>query len=297
MFVSNAPFLGSVSGAAQLRVAAVKLQNYADVNPGSVPAVLAFWEAQKALADVDHGLPYDGTYIAGVADVRPVAYKVLSHYRLFNKPGLADFKEFCDFFIEANGGVTEPLVFSKNLDGDNTTDAVGTYVTLGSAYNNSVAVTGGKAPYTYQWYRRSGGQDFTVGSNEPTYNIPSYASSNNGDYFVRVTDAKGTTIESTRDRVRVAVRLTTDLATTATWTEGTAASLKVVASEGLTSVPYTYAWFKDGVATGNTAASMNKSNPTAEDAGSYYCIVTSGNVNPPNTVQSKTCVVTVNPAA
>lgn len=295
MFVSQAPFLGSVSGAAQLRIAAVKLQNYADVNPGSVPAVLAFWEAQKALADNDHGLPYDGAYVPGVADVRPVAYKVLSHYRLFNKPGLADFKEFCDFFIEANGGVTEPLVFSKNLDGDNASDAVGTYVALGSAYNNSVAVSGGKAPYTYQWYRRSGGQDFTVGTNAPAYNIPSYASSNNGDYFVRVTDAKGTTIESTRDRVRVAVRLTTNLTAAKEVAEGGTLSLSVVATDGL--APYTYQWFKDGVAiSGRTSASFSKASVTAADAGVYHCVVTSANTKVPNSVTSVKCTVTVTAA-
>lgn len=296
MFVSQAPFLGSVSGAAQLRIAAVKLQNYADVNPGSVPAVLAFWEAQKALADVDHGLPYDGAYVAGVADVRPVAYKVLSHYRLFNKPGLADFKEFCDFFIEANGGVTEPLVFSKNLDGDNASDAVGTYVALGSAYNNSVAVTGGKAPYTYQWYRRAGGQDFTVGANEPTYNIPSYASSNNGDYFVRVTDAKGTVIESTRDRVRVAIRLTTNLTTAKEVAEAGTLSLSIVAADGFQ--PYTYQWFKDGVAiSGRTSASFSKAAVTAADAGVYHCVATSSNTKVPNSITSVKCTVTVTPAA
>lgn len=295
MFVSQAPFLGSVSGAAQLRIAAVKLQNYADVNPGSVPSVLAFWEAQKALADVDHGLPYDGAYVAGVADVRPVAYKVLSHYRLFNKPGLADFKEFCDFFIEANGGVTEPLVFSKDLDGDNASDAVGTYIALGSAYNNSVAVAGGKAPYSYQWYRRSGGQDFTVGTNAPTYNIPAYAASNNGDYFVRVTDAKGTVIESKRDRVRVAIRLTTNLTATKAVTVGAALSMAIVAADGL--APYTYQWFKDNVAiSGRTSASFSKAAAVAEDAGVYHCVATSANTKVPNSITSIKCTVTVNAA-
>lgn len=298
MFVSNAPFLGSVSGAAQLRVAAVKLQNYADVNAGSKPDVLAFWEAQKALADVDHGLPYDGTYVRGAVDVRPLAYRVLSHFRTFNKPGLEDFKAFCDFFIEANGGVTEPLAFSKNLSGSNASDAEGTYVPAGSAYNNSVEVTGGKAPYSYQWYRRAGGQDFTVGTNSPSYNIPAYAQSNNGDYFVRVTDAAGTTIESTRDRVRVAIRLSTDLATTATWTVGAAGTLAIAVDTNSGLAPYTYQWYKDGVAvSGRTSASFNKGTVEEGDAGSYYCIATSSNTKAPRTVQSKTCVVTVNPAA
>lgn len=294
MFVHEAPFLGAVNGAAKLRHEAVRLQCYADVNPGSQPDVLAFWEAQKALADVDHGLPYDGTWVPGALDLRPSCYKVLSHYRMFNTAGLADYKAFCDFFIEANGGVTVPLSFSKNLSGSNASDADATYVKAGSAYNNSVEVTGGKAPYTYQWFKRSGGVDGPVGTDAPTYNIPSYAAGNNGDYFVRVTDAKGTVIESTRDRTRVAVSLSTNLATAATWTEGTAATLKVVADNGFK--PYTYQWFKDGVATGNTSASLNKSAPTAADAGVYHCVVTSANTRGPKTVESVKCTVTVNPA-
>lgn len=299
MFVHEAPFLGAVSGAGQLRRDAVRLQCYAEVNTGAQPDVLAFWEAQLALADKDHGLPYDGTYVPGVIDLRPACYKVLSHYRMFNPAGIQDYKDFCTFFIEKNGGgqPAEPLSFSKNLSGSNASDADGTYVPAGSTYTNSVEVTGGVAPYTYAWFKRSGGADQPVGTDAPEYSINNYGSGNNGDYFVRVTDAAGTTIESTRDRTRVAVRLTTDLPTTATWTEGTAATLKIVASDGLTSQPYTYKWFKDGVATGNTGASLNKSSPTAEDAGSYYCVVTSANTNPPNTVQSKTCVVTVNPEA
>ena len=294
MFVHEAPFLGAVNGAAKLRHEAVRLQCYADVNPGSKPDVLAFWEAQKALADVDHGLPYDGTWVPGALDLRPSCYKVLSHYRMFNTAGLADYKAFCDFFIEANGGVTVPLSFSKNLSGSNASDADATYVTAGSTYTNSVEVTGGKAPYTYAWFKRSGGVDSPVGTNAETYSIPNYAAGNNGDYFVRVTDAKGTVIESTRDRTRVAVSLSTNLATAATWTEGTAATLKVVAANGFQ--PYTYKWFKDGVATGNTSASLNKSAPTAADAGVYHCVVTSANTRGVKTVESVKCTVTVNPA-
>lgn len=294
MFVHEAPFLGAVNGAAKLRHEAVRLQCYAEVNPGSQPDVLAFWEAQKALADVDHGLPYDGTWVPGALDLRPSCYKVLSHYRLFNTAGLADYKAFCDFFIEANGGVTVPLSFSKNLSGSNASDAEGTHVQAGSTYTNSVTVTGGKAPYTYQWFKRSGGVDTPVGTDAETYSIPNYAAGNNGDYFVRVTDAKGTVIESTRDRTRVAVSLTTNLPATATWTEGTAATLKVWAANGFH--PYAYQWFKDGVATGNTGASLNKSAPTAADAGVYHCVVTSANTRAPNTVESAKCTVTVNPA-
>lgn len=295
MFVHEAPFLGAVNGAAKLRHEAVRLQCYADVNPGSQPDVLAFWEAQKALADVDHGLPYDGTWVPGALDLRPSCYKVLAHYRMFNTAGLADYKAFCDFFIEANGGVTVPLSFSKNLSGSNASDAAGTYVQLGSPYSNSVEVTGGKPPYTYQWYKRKGGVDQTVGSDQNTYNIPTVADGSTGDYYVVVTDALGTSVESTRDRLRISVRLTTNLAATKEVVEGGTLSLSVAAADGLAS--YTYQWFKDGAAiSGRTNASFSKSSVTSADAGVYHCVVTSANTRGPKTVESVKCTVTVNPA-
>lgn len=297
MFVHEAPFLGAVSGAGQLRRDAVRLQCYAEVNTGAQPDVLAFWEAQLALADKDHGLPYDGTYVPGVIDLRPACYKVLSHYRMFNPEGIADYKEFCNFFIEKNGGgePAEPLSFSKNLSGSNASDADGTYVPAGSTYSNSVEVTGGVAPYTYAWFKRAGGVDQPVGTDAPEYSISNYGSGNNGDYFVRVTDAAGTTIESTRDRTRVAVRITKQpVATLAVDTGGTI-TLSVTVDGGHQN---TFQWYKDGVAlSGRTGASFTKSNATADDAGSYHVVVTSANTRGPKTAESTKCAVTVNPEA
>lgn len=293
MFVHEAPFLGAVNGAAKLRHEAVRLQCYAEVNPGSQPDVLSFWEAQKALAGVDHGLPYDGTWVPGALDLRPSCYKVLSHYRLFNKAGLDDYRAFCQFFIEKNGGAPEvPLAFSKNLSGSNASDAEATYLQLGAAYNNSVTVTGGTAPYTYQWFKRSGGVDGPVGTNANTYNIPSYAAGNNGDYFVRVTDAKGAVIESNRDRTRVAVRLTTNLSASKEVVEGGTISLSVAATDGL--APYTYQWYLDDVAIpGRTSASFSKANALPDETGVYHCVVTSANTKVPNSVTSVKCTVMV----
>lgn len=297
MFIHDAPYLGLLNGGARLRDSAVRLQHYLDVNPGNKARAAVFWENQKALAANPNGHPADGLFIGtGVRDIRIDCYTVLSAVRMGSAADKALWSEFCNAFIVANGGVTEPLVFSKNLDGDNASDAVGTYIALGSAYDNSVAVSGGKAPYTYQWYRRSGGQDFTVGTNAPTYNIPSYAASNNGDYFVRVTDATGAVIESTRDRVRVAIRLTTNLTATKEVAEAGTLSLAIVAADGL--APYTYQWFKDDVAiSGRTAASFSKAAVTAADAGVYHCVATSANTKVPNSITSVKCTVAVTPAA
>lgn len=182
MFVHEAPFLGAVNGAAKLRHEAVRLQCYADVNPGSKPDVLEFWEAQKALADVDHGLPYDGTWVPGALDLRPSCYKVLSHYRLFNKAGLAEYKAFCQFFIEKNG-VAAPLAFTTNLKPT-------LVLETGQQLGLSVAVEGGTAPYKYQWKRNGS----NIGSDKPTYG-PTSATA--GTYTCTVTDAKGVVVTST----------------------------------------------------------------------------------------------------
>lgn len=292
MFVNDAPYLGSAGGAgAQLRVAAVKLQNYADVNVGAKPLVRAFWEAQKALAAADHGLPYDGVYVPGVADVRPACYKVLSHYRLFNKvPGTTEFLAFVGHFILANGGVL-PLGFSRNITGSNATDEGSTYIELGKPYFNSCEVHGGTAPYTYQWKKRNGGVDANVGSNQPSYTVPSVAAGHAAEYFVIVTDAEGTIIESNRDRLRTAVRLTTNLSPEISLAHGGPVILQVVASGGF---GLTYQWYKDGVALeGRTSASFNKSSSTAADSGKYYCVVKSINTTGVNTVTSLTCNIEV----
>lgn len=184
MFVHEAPFLGAVNGAAKLRHEAVRLQCYADVNPGSKPDVRTFWEAQKALADVDHGLPYDGTWVPGALDLRPSCYKVLSHYRLFNTAGLVDYKAFCQFFIEKNGDVPAvPLSFTQDLAASLTLEA-------GQQLGLSVEVTGGTAPYSYQWKRGAS----NIGSNKSTYGPTSPVA---GTYTCTVTDANNTVLVST----------------------------------------------------------------------------------------------------
>lgn len=202
------------------------------------------------------------------------------------------------FYMEYDPSLLPKINFTTNLPGNNASDTVATYVQQGAAKTFTVAVNGGIAPYTYAWFRRSGGVDNAVGTNSPTYSIAAYASGNNGDYFCRVTDAAGQVVESARERTKVAIRLSTNLAATATWTVGTSASLAVVVDTGSGLAPYTYAWYKGGVViAGQTAATLTIASPAAGDAGTYYCIATSSNTTAPRTVQSTSCVVTVNPAA
>lgn len=205
------------------------------------------------------------------------------------------------FYIELDPNLVPPLAFTQDLPGNNSSDAVATYIPIGTSKTFTVAVTGGIPPYTYAWFRRASSTDNPVGSNQPTYTIAAYANpGNNGDYFCRVTDSTGAIIESKRERTKPAIALSTNLPSTASWTAGTAASLSIVVNTATGLAPYTYQWQKstNGGTTWNniagaTGATLNVASPAAGDAGQYRCIATSSNTTPPNTTTSAVCTVTV----
>lgn len=214
------------------------------------------------------------------------------------------------FYIELDPNQVPPLTFATNLPGNNGSDATATYLALGANKTFTVEMEGGIPPYHYAWFRRASSTDNPIGSDQNTYNIPSYAASNNGDYFCRVTDSAGQTVESLRERTKVAIRLTTNLAANPpAWTAGTAASLAVVAADGL--LPYSYQWqqstdgttwtnVSNGTASGITGATgpnLAFATPQTKDSKRYRCVVTSANSSAPKTVTSNVANVTVNPAA
>lgn len=185
MITAQAPFLSALQGA-KLRTLAVSLQNYADNNPGAKPAVYQFWQAQKALASEDSGIPSDGIYIPGVKDLRPTCYKVLSHYRTFPTSDIAEYTAFCDFFSEANAPVVEELAFSLNLP---ETKAVA----QGAALTLQGAVTGGVSPYTYAWLKDG---DVVEGRVSASFTKSNFDAADAGTYVLQVTDSADTVILS-----------------------------------------------------------------------------------------------------
>lgn len=109
MILSQIPTLGTINCGAELRVVAMKLQNYAQVNAkasGKFGELLAsFWEDQAKLLKKDNGHPSDGLFLGfGVQDPRAQCYKALSAIRKSRsfapQHGLA-WEKFCDFLANA----------------------------------------------------------------------------------------------------------------------------------------------------------------------------------------------------
>lgn len=225
------------------------------------------------------------------------------------------------FYIELDPNQVPPLVITQDLPGVSAGDAGATYVPVGTTFSATVETEGGIPPLSYQWFKFSGGvgtaittaQNPTAQSKEfqiTNYQAASQPGSGNGDWYVEVTDSTGQKVTSQRVRTKLAISLSTNLPATDTWTVGTADSLAVVVNAVSGLAPYTYQWQKlngstwenltNGGASGYsgvTSATLNIATPQASSAGSYRCIATSSNTNPPNNVTSLVCVVTVNPAA
>ncbi|MBE6724305.1 MAG: hypothetical protein E7576_03755 [Ruminococcaceae bacterium] len=140
----------------------------------------------------------------------------------------------------------------------------------------SVTVSGGKEPYRYQWYKEGSGPIRGATS-------ASYSPSSVGDYYCKVTDAKGTTITSDTATVHSA-----SLAISKQTEGGTlGVTLSVTVTGGKT--PYSYQWYKEGSGLISGAAS-DSYKPTA--VGNYYCKVTDSTGT---TVTSKTMNVIYGP--
>lgn len=195
------------------------------------------------------------------------------------------------FYIEYDPALLPPIVFTQDLPGVAGGDAGSTFVTAGATQTLTVAATGGIAPLSYQWKKVSGGNTVNVGSNSPSYAISNYQASNNGDYYVTVTDSQGQTVDSQRIRLKVALSFSTNLTATKSVYIGDPLTLTIAAANGL--APYSYQWQKNGVnISGATAATYTKTAATGDNA-TYTCIVKDSAV-PQESITSVACAVTLN---
>lgn len=149
------------------------------------------------------------------------------------------------------------------------------YIAEGGSGEMSVEISGGLAPYTYQWYKDGA----AVGnSNSATYTVTSA-----GKYNCKVTDSLGQEITGRYGTVYIAedLVLTTDLSDKEIM-PASGVVLRVAAKGGHGT--YSYQWYKDGAAV--SGATNQSCGITA--AGSYYCIVKD---NSGQSVKSRTCQV------
>ncbi len=128
----------------------------------------------------------------------------------------------------------------------------------------TVAAEGGKTPYSYQWYKD--------GAAISGASAASCSAEQAGSYHCVVTDARGRTAESKKATVTLLAALRIESqSNSAEVDEGESALLTVTAAGG--KQPYTYQWFRGSAAiSGASAASCS-----AEQAGSYHCVVTGAN--------------------
>lgn len=160
-------------------------------------------------------------------------------------------------------------------------------VLIGADVTFGVTATG-TAPLSYQWKK----DDVALaGETASSLSLTSVQLADSGVYTVVVTNPAGSVTSNpatlTVSATAVAPSITTPPASQ-TLTVGSALNLTVDAS-GTT--PFTYQWFKDGVAiSGATSASYSIASVTTADAGSYTVEITNGG----GTVTSAAAVLTVN---
>lgn len=153
----------------------------------------------------------------------------------------------------------QPLAFDTDLVSE------GNY-RVGDNVSLTVDVSGGVAPYHYQW--KHGVTD--VGTDSPTFTIATVATSDNGEYSVVVTDsASGSVTSSTLTLTAFPVPTFSTNLSDQTVTEDNDLVFTVVMADGKT--PYTFVWYKDDAIIpneSNATLTIVAAKPT--DAGVYY---------------------------
>ena len=139
----------------------------------------------------------------------------------------------------------------------------------------SVAVTGGKEPYSYQWYINYDGKDFRQGDDAKDASYKPWDDPNKyvtlGNYYCVVTDANGTT--ATSDYAYVYSRLGIFTQPEDQYVKATGyATLSIQAYGGLS--PLTYQWQKYSTAGWRNFKTGASVTVEGTQLGTYRCVVT-----------------------
>lgn len=224
-------------------------------------------------------------------------YAVLT--TLSTSGGTNDIVTFSVEFHPADGDTVmveslESLEFTTNLP--TTQNAV-----VGSnAVFGPVVVTGGLAPYSYQWYYEGIPISSSVNASAVTDTLTNttVSGSSAGDYYVVVTDSSTISEVGTSNTVRLTISpsapltFSTNLDATEDVTAGAALTLTVAAAGGV--APLSYKWFKNGVViAGALTATYTKASAAEADEGTYKVEVSDTATPTAGKITSVECVVTV----
>lgn len=163
-----------------------------------------------------------------------------------------------------------------------------------------VAVTGGVAPYSYQWYYEGIPISSSVNASAVTDTLTNTAvtGASAGDYWCVVTDSS-TNPETGRSNTcnltisaASALAFSTNLSATEDVTAGATLTLTVVATGGVS--PLSYLWRKNGIViAGAVAATYTKATAAEADEGVYTVEVSDTATPTANKITSVACTVTV----
>jgi hypothetical protein len=159
---------------------------------------------------------------------------------------------------------SNPVLISVNQAPDIVSQPAPALVTSGSDVPLSVAATG-SAPFTYQWYKGAA----TIGTNSSTYTITGFNASKEGAYSCTVTnncgsDATGNIFFYIEPGISI-------VGNDGLYCKGENIQFQVQGN-----FTATYQWYKDGSAlSGKISSLLEITSTVLNDAGSYYCLVTS----------------------
>ena len=163
----------------------------------------------------------------------------------------------------------------------------------------TATVSNGTTPYSYQWYNDTTGTPSAIsGATSSTYTVVSGATGT-FEYFVSVTDAHPTTVNSTNVIIIVNSALLANPITPSSPIIDNGQSITLTANPSGGTTSYSYQWYNGTSATcssdtaiGGATSSTYTASPTSN---TYYCYTVTDSATTPETNTSTTNLITVNP--
>ena len=163
----------------------------------------------------------------------------------------------------------------------------------------TATVSNGTTPYSYQWYNDTTGTPSAIsGATSSTYTVVSGATGT-FEYFVSVTDAHPTTVNSTNVIIIVNSALLANPITPSSPTIDNGQTITLTANPSGGTTSYSYQWYSGTSSTcsSDTAISGATSStyPASPTSSTYYCYSVTDSATTPETNTSTTNFITVNP--